>query len=345
MRVLARPAFSNRGVNPYNARIYTGIEAHGVRVREYDWRGLLIGADVVHVHWPESSFNHGWLGAKLTTEALLVGLGTARRRGAKVVWTMHNLRAHERRHPVSEASFWARFVPHLDAVIALSEASLARARRERDDLNHLPAFVVRHPHYRGAYRDDIDRAAARARLDIPLDKPVVAFFGHIKAYKNVPALVKTVLDMPETYLVVAGKARDRALADAVRGAAGTAKRVRLALEHVPDDEAQVFLRAADLIALPYVDILNSGTALLGLSFDRAVWLPDDGPARALAADLQTTVGPKWVHRGALTPASLQAALHDARALPERTEGAHLAAFSPAVITARTAEVLREVAGR
>ena len=34
----------------------------------------------------------------------------------------------------------------------------------------------------------------------------------------------------------------------------------LALRYIPDDELQVWLRAADLVVLPFRDILTSGSA-------------------------------------------------------------------------------------
>ena len=345
VRVLARPAFSNRKLNPYNARIYQGIEDFGVSVTEYSMGRALFGRyDILHVHWPESSFNHGLWGARFTTESLLVALRRAKARGAQLVWTMHNLRAHEGRYPGPEEEFWARYLPLVDGVIALSPTSLERARAERPSLVDKRAFVVRHPHYRGEYLDGLSRSTARARLDLPEGVPVLAYFGQIKAYKNVPALVQTVRGMKkEVILLVAGKVRDAELANEVQACAGGDPRIRLALRHVDSDEAQVFFRAADLVVLPYRDILNSGSALLGLSFDRPVWLPADGPAGALAVDLQAAVGGQWVTSGTLGAEPLYAALEAAKQLPERTDGEHLTAFAPRTVTRQTAEVFRTLA--
>ncbi|MBK8013810.1 MAG: glycosyltransferase family 4 protein [Deltaproteobacteria bacterium] len=371
LRVVARPAFKNQAVNPYNARIYGGMDRYGIQVVEYGPAALLARPDIVHVHWPESSFNHGLLGARLTTHALLLALKSARQRGAKIVWTMHNLRAHERRYPSTEAVFWQRFLPLVDATIALSQASLDFARQARPEIADKPSFVVRHPDYRGAYPDDVDRIEARRRLGLPPEtQAVITFFGHIKAYKNVPALIETVRALPpDIVLLVAGRARDPSAAELIRNAAGNDPRIRLTLRHIEDDETQLFFRAADLVALPYHDILNSGTALLALSFDRPVWLsvggePSEGgantvadgvdaasaasatdasgSARALARDLQAAVGTQWVRSGPLSAEQLQAALLGSQQLPERTSGDHLRLFSPAAVTQTTAGVFHSV---
>ena len=88
-------------------------------------------------------------------------------------------------------------------------------------------------------------------------------------------------------------------------------RIRLTLGHVPDDQVQVYLRAADLVALPFRDITNSGSALLALGFDRPVLVPD----RGAMGELQALAGSEWVrtYEGELTPALLAHALEWARA--------------------------------
>ncbi|MEM9691809.1 MAG: glycosyltransferase, partial [Myxococcota bacterium] len=177
---------------------------------------------------------------------------------------------------------------------------------------------------------------AREKLGLSPDAPVVTSFGQVKAYKNLPALIRLVRATSDLELLIAGKPRNRALgAELVKAAAGC-DRIRLELRYIPDDEAQVYLRAADLVALPYRAILNSGSALLALSFDRPVFLPEV----ELAAELQQMVAPGWVHAGALSVDALQAAVAAARTLPESTDGDHLAPFSPAEVARGHAEAYR-----
>ena len=60
------------------------------------------------------------------------------------------------------------------------------------------------------------------------------------------------------------------------------------------------------MVLPYADMHNSGAALLALSLDRPILVPDNDVTAALAAE----VGQDWVHRydGPLRSADVQAAL-------------------------------------
>src|SRR5205085_5399609 len=73
---------------------------------------------------------------------------------------------------------------------------------------------------------------------------------------------------------------------AIESAAQGDARIRLELREIGDDELQLFLNAADLVVLPYERVLNSGSALLALSFGRPVLVPRTGPM----ADLQAALG-------------------------------------------------------
>jgi beta-1,4-mannosyltransferase len=73
------------------------------------------------------------------------------------------------------------------------------------------------------------------------------------------------------------------------------------------------LRAADLVVLPYREILNSGSAILALSFARPVLVP----AQGAMTELQRDMGREWVrtYPGELRPRTLADALHWARQTP------------------------------
>ena len=315
MRILARPAFANRAFNPFNAELYGAMVSQGAVVEEYHpWSPLFARHDVVHVHWPESSFKHGLPGALLVTESLLLALKLAKRRGAKIVWTVHNLRAHGGRHPKWEQRMWDRFLPLVDSLHGLTEASLQAIREVHPVLARTPGFVVPHGHYRAAYPAGPGREAAREALGLPSTERVLLFLGQIFPYKNVPALLDAFrgLHGDDYRLVIAGKPRSAELAETLVRGAGMDARVLLQLGFVPDERLGVLADAADLVVLPYKEILNSGSALLALSFDRPVLMPAKGAAK----DLQARVGGEWVmdYEGELTAETLLAALDRAQCL-------------------------------
>ena len=107
---------------------------------------------------------------------------------------------------------------------------------------------------------------------------VLLFFGSIRNYKSVPNLVRAVRAMPfaELVLIVAGKPWEAAIADEVVTLAGRDSRIILSLGYVPDEEVQVYFRAADAAVLPYTDVTTSGAAMLALSFGLPVVAPAAG---------------------------------------------------------------------
>jgi glycosyltransferase involved in cell wall biosynthesis len=347
LRVLARPAFSNRAKNPYNFLLYSGLRARGVTVDEYHPRNWLFRRyDLCHVHWPESTFNASLAEALATTRTLLLTLDWLRARRCRIVWTAHNVAAHEGRYPKAEAAFWRAFTPRVDAFFALSEASREEVRARFPELRARPAFVVPHHHYRGEYPDGVSQSQARARLDLPQDARIALFFGRVLEYKNVPALIDAFRALPPSdepaLLVVAGKPNDRASERSVRRAASADPRVRLHLHFVPQEAAQLWFRASDLVVLPYREILNSGSAVLALGFDRPVLLPRAGAGSELARES----GSRWVQLyDELEPALLHTAFARARSLPKVTDGRHLSALSPESAVARTLAAYRTIAGR
>ncbi|MET0389856.1 MAG: glycosyltransferase, partial [Polyangiales bacterium] len=318
----------------------------GVDVAEYfGARWLVSRCDVLHVHWPESAFNHGLVSGWLTQHTLLAAMDLARARGTRCFWTAHNLAAHERRYPRQEAAAWRAFTQRLDGFVSLTEPGLAAARARFPALRDVPGFVIAHPHYRGVYPDQVSRSEARDALSLPASARVIAYVGRILDYKNVPALVHAFRacegESHELTLVVAGQPRSAPQAAAVRGAAGADPRIHLWLRHLGSHELQLFLRAADLVVLPYREIFNSGSALLALSFDRPVLLP----ASPAASDLQRSCGEAWLHTyDTLTPEVLRSVLARSATLPERTQGEHLVGRDPSDIAAQTVAAYRSVLG-
>jgi len=341
MRVLARPAASS--LNPYTNILYRHVRQLGIRVDSYQFARAVFGQyEIFHVHWPESVFNHGLFSARVTTEALLLAMKRLKQRGTKLIWTVHNLGAHDRRFPLQEAAFWRRFVPLLDGYFALSETGKHAAQQRFPALRGKAGFTIPHPHYRGCYPDHVSREQARSALQLPQACRVLVFVGTIADYKNVPALgfAFSALAGDDLRLVIAGRPRTEAIRQGLEQLAAQDSRILFHPAHVADSELQNYLRAADVVVLPYQEILNSGSAVLALSFDRPVLMPRLGAAE----DLERLMGNTWVqlYRGKLEPALLEQALCAAQALPERTAGEHLEQLSPAVVGRATADAYQEL---
>lgn len=343
MRILAVPAFSNRSTNPFNTLLYQAVERAGVAVTEVSPAALFRGdRDVVHLHWPEYLFSAPSIG-RAVAQAVVFALALTRyrRHGARILWTIHNLGAHEPWHPRFEAWMWRWCIARLDAVITLSAGGYAAAAAWQPDIALLPVFTILHGHYRDAYPREMTRSAARSALSLPQDAPVMVFFGAIRSYKNIPALIDAFLQLPEPdwRLVIAGQATNARLAETIRRRAAGDSRIHLHLQFVENERVQVYVRTADLVVLPYTEILNSGSALLALSFGRPTLVPNQGAM----AELRREVGDAWVctYDGELTTATLRDAMRWATS-PGRDAAPPLENRDWDAIASRTVDAYRQV---
>jgi beta-1,4-mannosyltransferase len=287
MRILAWP---NESLNPYTPLLYSNMGS-GVVVEEFSARKLLRPYAVWHMHWPEALLNiRNPSRAALKVSGFFATVDYLRWRGVKIVWTMHNFKAHEGLYPSLEAHFWRRFIPRVDGAISLSETGLSIAKSQFPGLRHVPTAVIPHGHYRDEY--PLSTVEGREALGIPAKARVILFFGAVRGYKNVEALVRAFREVttPDALLYIVGRPNTAALTDSILKAASADSRVRIAFEFVKNEDISKFMQAADLVVLPYRAILNSGSALLALSFSRPVLVPDLGSM----GDLRKDFGDAWV---------------------------------------------------
>jgi beta-1,4-mannosyltransferase len=346
MKIIAWPARKWERTNPYTALLYAGLERAGVRVDECTVPRLLAGKySVWHIHWPEYALTGPTrLYARARGRALLGLMDLVRRRGTRVVWTVHNLKPHDHFSGRSDPAFWDAFTSRLDAYISLTEMGKGLAEERFPALRALPGFVIPIGHFRDSYPNTVTRAEARERLGLKSDARVLLFLGFIRPYKNVVRLVEEFTRLPgdDLVLLVAGQPYAPELGHEIRRAAARDPRVRVSLEFVEHDRLQVLFAAADLVVLPYREILNSAAALLALSFDRPLLVPELGAM----AELRARVGGAWVraYTGELTPGVLDSALEWALGC-ERPDRAPLEALSWSDLSRRTAEAYRRITAR
>jgi beta-1,4-mannosyltransferase len=313
MRALIFPDNGPKISNPYCDLLYGNMEQLGASTQGFTPLRALFGKyEILHLHWPEYYLAQSPGKAVVGAAGLLLTIMWMRLRGTRVIWTAHNLHSHKLLYPKTERWFWKRLTPMLDGFIALTEFSVAQVRTEFPMLRSTPAFVIPHGDYRGSYPKTVSGAEARRKLGIPADQSVALFFGGIFAYKNVPHLIDTFLraDLPDAVLLIAGAPLSVQEGHELTELAKHDSRIQLHLRRIPDNEVQDFFAAADLAVLPFREILNSGSAVLALSFDRPVLVP----ALGAMPELQMRVGGDWVrtYPGELNVPELTAAIAWAR---------------------------------
>src|SRR5579863_5030389 len=94
--------------NPILSLLYGAMEKYKVHVSAFSTRNLLYGSwDVWHLHWPESRIS-GTRRRNIISAItkFWIQLKIARVKKIAIFWTVHNLRPHERQHPLFEKIFW-----------------------------------------------------------------------------------------------------------------------------------------------------------------------------------------------------------------------------------------------
>ena len=244
---------------------------------------------VLHLHWTNTILDGGEsadvAGAMLTT--FLERLDALRDRGGHLIWTTHNVLPHDTDRPEVEAQLQQGIVDRATAVHVMArntpEAVAGWFSIPADKLLYVP-----HPNYVGAYVDNVTREQARFELDIPADERVYALLGAIKPYKGPELLLDAFDALTERVpaprrLLVAGPPDRSDDVERFLERCELHPFVMLHAGRIPGDDMQLFLRAADLVVMPYVRSLNSGVLLLALSFG----IPVVAPAVGGIADVVT----------------------------------------------------------
>jgi D-inositol-3-phosphate glycosyltransferase len=127
-------------------------------------------------------------------------------------------------------------------------------------------------------------AGAKQRLGLRKDEKTILFFGRITPYKGLEYLIaafRQLLGQRQSYrLIIAGKPDRceeywRAIREEIREYVQKGQ-VLLKANFIPDDETEVYFKAADVVVLPYRDIYQSGVLFLGHSFGLPVVAADVG---------------------------------------------------------------------
>jgi glycosyltransferase involved in cell wall biosynthesis len=276
-------------MNPYvrllrEALVEVGIDcslADGLSPRlARSWR-----FDVLHLHWLELLYTSPHLGRSLRRlVAVLTGLVSAKAKGAKVAYTVHNLNPHEQAFPLLNRIANRAVFAMADALHVHDEEArqaVAQTYGRRDGV-----YVIPHGSYIGAYPNSCTTREARERLGLADDAFVYLSLGQVRRYKGIEDLVAAFGQLGDdaAELVIAGNVHDAAygkeLAQLTQGRTG----IHTWFQYVPDAEVQYFMNACDVCVLPYRDVTTSGGAILAFSFGRPIIAPALGGFSELLGD-------------------------------------------------------------
>jgi len=279
MRIVHLPFYDN---NPYQNLLMGAQRKLGHEVWEGGGGGNFIGvalrewkADLVHFHWL-----HPYLvrdtasGSILRATRFLVEVCLLKARGARIVWTIHNLVNHDGRCAKIERWFSSLFAGLCDAYYVHSHAA-ASAAKEQFGISEEKIRVIPHGHYLNVYPNELQQKEARERLSLPEKGRFFLFLGRVEPYKGVPELIQAFAGMSQNeHLLLAGEITNPDLLAQLSSECEECSNIHLYPERVADDELQVFFNAADVVVFPFRKVLTSGSIVLAMSFGKALVIPD-----------------------------------------------------------------------
>lgn len=205
--------------------------------------------------------------------------------GKRIVLTIHNVNARKRD---SEDSLLNRLTLRIQYHLA-DHLFVHSDRMQGDLMREFGVPAARITMIPFGLNNSVPNTAlstneARQRLRIAHDEKVILFFGNIAPYKGLEYLVtafqKCLPEKKRYRLIVAGKPKgfpeywakiQQTVDQDVR-----AGRILLRSDFIPDEETEIYFKAADILVLPYRYIYQSGVLFLGYSFGLPVLAADVG---------------------------------------------------------------------
>ena len=205
-------------------------------------------------------------------------------RSTPVVWTVHNMLAHDSSlNTASHRRLIQRFVDVCDGLMFLSRKSVELFQEEYSVSEGTRFECTRIGHFADSYPNRLSCEEARKRLQIDHDSRVALLFGRLHAYKGVEGLISGFCSAAtqRDILVIAGKPSSQLygerLTSLVRnGASSTRGRILMEMGAIDESEVQTYYNAADFAILPFEKILNSASFMLAKTFGCPVVAPEIG---------------------------------------------------------------------
>ncbi len=203
------------------------------------------------------------------------------RRTTRVLAICDNVIPHERRP--GDVVFTKYAFHFVDAFIVQSDT----VEKDLLSLFDQPRYVkVPHPVYE-IFGKKIHKEEARKKLKI-VDEKVILFFGYIRKYKGLHALIdamKIVKQLLPVKLLVVGEFYDDEesyrwhISDAqVRDV------IDVVSDYVPNEKVGEYFSAVDAVILPYLSATQSGIAQIAYNFDKPVIATNVGGLAEVVAD-------------------------------------------------------------
>jgi D-inositol-3-phosphate glycosyltransferase len=209
--------------------------------------------------------------------------------GKKIAFTAHNVNQAKRD---AKDSFLNRLTLRIQ--YRLTDHIFVHTQKMKNELcddfavPEKAVTVIRHP-INNAFPDTaLTPSEAKHQLGVKDEEKTILFFGRIRPYKGIEHLLTAFQQLLKTHadyrLIIAGEPKkgSEAYLDEIREIASRDFKpgeIILKFQFIPDQEMELYLKAGDVLVLPYKDIFQSGVLFLAYSFGLPVVATDVGSFR------------------------------------------------------------------
>jgi D-inositol-3-phosphate glycosyltransferase len=216
--------------------------------------------------------------------------------GKRIVFTAHNVNAGKRDSNdswLNQLTLWMQYL--------LCDHVFVHTEKMRDEL--LSEFGV--PGSKAGVipfginstvpKTSLASAEAKRQLGVDGGDKTLLFFGNIAPYKGleylVAAFIKLVKQDRRYRLIIAGNPKGSAdywnQVDQTISQSGMSGRIIKKIEFVPDEQTELYFKAADVLILPYTHVFQSGVLFLSYNFGLPVIAADVGSLKEEIIDGRT----------------------------------------------------------
>lgn len=215
--------------------------------------------DVVHVQWFQFSPVDYYYLKKL------------KKSGIKIVVSVHDiLPFNEKKY---DMPFHKKIYGLCDEIIVQAKNNIKRFNELFPEDSKKVTFIP-HGHFLD-FADKHEKKESRARLNIPMDKTVLLFFGQIKKVKGVGVLLeafgKLTQKRNDLYLVIAGSVWKDDFApyqEIIDKYNLSDAQLKTDIHFIPDEKIGYYYSACDVAVLPYLDVYQSGVIQLVYAYGK-----------------------------------------------------------------------------
>lgn len=320
--------------NPYQIALADAISSRGYEVKFSDYFPgpmplfqLAIqrrDMGIFHIHWINQLIaRHFWspnfIKRCIRLVMLVLDIRLCRLLGVRVVWTVHNLVAHESQDERWEKIIRRYLARNVNRCILHTDSALRLIEKEYGvSLTH-KRVVVPHASYLSQYGEASQNIKdnLREKFGLKNDDFVFMFVGAIRKYKGVEKLLAAFcgLSNNRARLVVVGKTYEPDLQMWIAQKSQSDSRIIFKEGFVPDEELPAYFALANIVVLPFNQTLTSGSALLAMSFGKPLILPESARVFEVPGD----DGALYFGEGGLESIMIKAMKRDLRPLGQHNK--------------------------